>query len=99
MRGRTVMIYNRPEGDLVQVFQVGVEDMHGVIKALLEEHPDLNALHIVVDGVIDQTSVAFLELGPGEVRAPRSPHHPRRGVRCLQPVIDRRHARGLQSSG
>ena len=63
------MIYNRPEGDLVQVFQVGVEDMHGVIKALLEEHPDLNALHIVVDGVIDQTSVAFLELGPGEVRS------------------------------
>ena len=69
MRGRTVMIYNRPGGELVQVFQVGVEDMDGVIKALLEERPDLDALHIVVDGVIDQTSVAFLELGQGEVRS------------------------------
>ena len=69
MRGRTVMIYNRPDGELVQVFQVGVEDMHGAIMALLEEHPYLNAFHIVVAGVIDQTSVAFLELQPGEVRS------------------------------
>ena len=69
MRGRTVMIYDHPNGELMQVFQIGVEDTHGVIKALLDERPDLDALHIVVDGIIDQTSVAFLELEPGEVRS------------------------------
>lgn len=69
MRGRTVMVYDRPDGELVQVFQVGVEDMPGVIRALLEERPDLDALHIVVDGIIDRTSAAYMELGPGEVRS------------------------------
>lgn len=69
MRGRTVMIYDHPDGELVQVFQVGVEDTQGVLEALLKEHPDLDALHIVVDGIIDQTSAAFMELGPGEVRS------------------------------
>ena len=62
------MIYDRPDGELVQVFQVGVEDMPGVIKALLEERPYLDALHIVVDGIIDRTSVAYMELEPDEVR-------------------------------
>ena len=68
------MIYHRPEGELVQVLQVGVEDMHGVIKALLEERPDFDALHVVVDGIIDQTSVAFMELAPGEVRTAAVTH-------------------------
>ena len=59
MRGRTVMVYDRPDGELVQVFQVGVEDMHGVIKALLERRPDLDALHI-----IDRTDSFFARTVP-----------------------------------
>ena len=68
------MIQDRPEGEPVQVLQVGVDDRRGAIKASLDTHPGFDELHIVVDGVIHQTSVAFMELAPGEVRTAAVTH-------------------------
>ena len=72
--GRMVMAYDRPGGTLVQVFQVGIEDPVAAVEAILQQHPELDQVHLQVGTPIDPTAVAFAELEPGEVRSERTSH-------------------------
>ena len=68
-KGRMVMAYDRPGGILIHVFQVGIQDPVAAIEAILQQHPELDQVHLQAASPIDPTALAFAELEPGEIRA------------------------------
>ena len=65
MQGRIVRVYD-PE--LVQAFDVAIEDPDAAIAAVRAAHPSLGNCHMEAAERLSKTAVAFLELDLGEVR-------------------------------